>query len=261
MEHLPPLPGKNSVRVEPEGKRVTETIARVLEAAHQKYPDLLAPSEGENFTPEDVQKVQEFLLTAFPDGPENFRTHSHLQTTGRFAAAIAERTGEHNPSTLHIMGLLHDVGRLLTHPDGVNPHRYFRNDLLGDVLMKKLGLPRKFFAILQPHASYLHPERFQRLEDFSPEQRILILADICGKKKDDGSIKPFRETLHYHYESRNKLAKAKDGPWASENAATRIVTPALVDQWGQLYESMVEWLQSTYGIDIEEVCRVLDTEA
>lgn len=260
MEHLPPSE-KNSARVELEGQRVAETIERTIQVAHEKFPNLLTPSEQENFTPEDVKKVQEFLLTAFPEGSDNVRTHRHLQTTGRFAAAIAERTGEYNPSTLHVMGLLHDVGRLLTHPDGVNPHRYFRNDLLGDALMKKLGLPQKFAAILQPHASYLHPERFQRLEDFSPEQRILIIADICGKKKDDGSIQPFTETMAYHYASRNKLATAKEGPWPSENAAMRIVTPALVEQWGKLYESIVQWLQSTYGIDIEDVRKALDTQA
>lgn len=255
------LRNRLGTRVIPEGELVAETMKRVVELFQKKYQGTLV-SEASDITEEDADRVQAFLIDAFPPDGENYRTHGHLQLTGEFAAKIAERIGLKSHE-FRVLGLLHDLGRLLTHPFGVNPHRYYRNDLLGDVLMRKIGITPAMRDKLQPHASYCNPSDFSSLENFSLAQKIVMIADILGKRKDDGSIQSFEQTLQYHKDSREAFSKENPnedkGPWPSENTAKQITTPEVVDQWGRLYRALAEWLQSKYCIDIEELRNAIET--
>ncbi len=246
-----PETSRPGVRFEEEGLRVATTIERAVNVARE-YGAVPLLAEKREVTAEDARRVEDFLLSAFPPDGENYRTHSHLQLTGEFAARIAEKLG-YNPHEFRTLGLLHDAGRLLTHPEGVNPHRYFRNDGLGDVLLRKLSIPRSIREQLQPHRSYLHPEEFTSIDAFTPAQRIVIIADICGKRKDDSTIQSLEETLEYHYASRGSFSAAASGPWPSENAARKTLSTDVVKQWGKHYEDIAAWLQREYKVDITDV--------
>ncbi len=253
------IPSPEGIRCITEGQRIAKTIERVTNLFRDAYHGTLITSTNHVVDEEDAERVQMFLQEAFPEATDNFRTHSHLQTTARFAAEIA-KSANLNEHEFRILGLIHDIGRLLTHPEGVNPHRYFRNDLLGNVLLKKLKIPTAILAKLQPQRSYIHPEEFADIEKFTPEQRIVMLADICGKRKANGNIQAFTETLAYHYESRDKLAAAEKGPWPSQNTARSVATTDVVDQWGRLYVSLAAWVLSEYGIDIEKLRQKINDE-
>jgi FMN phosphatase YigB (HAD superfamily) len=253
LPNQPGIEGKpERTRVIPEGLRVQETIDRVTARAAETLGDTpLLPETGE-VTAEDADRVERFLLDAFPPDGENYRTHGHLQLTAAFAAELARRLGRSDADAFYALGLLHDVGRLLTHPEGVNPHRYHRNDRLGDALMRRLRVPQSLRAHLQPAASYTHPERYPDADAFTPEQQILMLADICGKRRDDGSVQPFGDTIAYHYASRGKLP-GTETPWSSQRRGQAVVNADVVDQWGKIYEQMAARFRGAHGIDVEEV--------
>src|SRR4051794_15704293 len=85
-----------------------------------------------SFGPGDVTQLLAFLERAAPPDHDNYRVHAHLRLVGTFARKLAVRVGL--DTFLHeCAGLLHDCGRFLT-------HRYYRNDLLADLLFKKIGL-------------------------------------------------------------------------------------------------------------------------
>src|SRR5262249_1793881 len=97
------------------------------------------------------------------------------------------------------------------------------------------------------------PEQYTNLENFTAAQRGVIFADICGKRKDDGSIQTFAETLKDNYSSRGKFKDMPESPWPSQKIAQRTLSPEVVDQWGKLYEGIADWLRSDYGVDIEQI--------
>ena len=110
--------------------------------------------EGKEIGPREVELTKSLLEELAPIDKDNFRLHKHLEDAGEFAARIGEKFGL-NPHELRIRGLFHDVGRLIT-------HRYFRNDLLGDLFLRKLGIKKSFLEKIPSLRGYIGPALLAR---------------------------------------------------------------------------------------------------
>lgn len=273
---LPPNPDVlcdiDGIRIMREGVLVYRQVERVRLIADRTLNGPLLP-EGVEIGADDVDRLERFLLDAFPPDGENYRTHGHLQLTSQVAAELAARTGR-NSHEFAVLGYLHDLGRLIADRGRINSHRYARNDLVGTSVQRMLRVPKALQDKLQPLDTYFHPERYLTADAFTEDQILVMMADLLGKRCDDASARVLigepaddkgyaaESVLAYHYASRGKLSVTQPGPWPSENAAKRVTTPDVVDQWGHLYEQGAAMLRDRYGIDVDEVqATVLAREA
>lgn len=244
----------------PEGVRVHRKIAALRRQAEDALQGPLLP-EGRELTEADADRVREFLLETFPPDGDNYRPHLHMQLTGVVAAEIASRLGR-NPHEFHAAGLLHDAGRFLNEPGKINGHRYFRNDLTEAHLHRVWKTPSSVLDKLQPNASFLWDA--PRMEDLTPDQRVVVMADILGKREDDGRIRPIGATLEYHKASRDFTAEAipprparEPGKWYSETLAKSVATPRVVEAWKQVYLDIAAWLEEQ-GVRIADVIAAIE---
>src|SRR3989338_663239 len=126
-----------SQRIHHAAKTMRERLSRVAEC------------RGE-WVDKSAEDVENALKATFPPDGENYRTCGHCLLTGAIARSIAEKLTRKNAG--------------LQEATSANPHRYFRNDLVGNHLVQAMGLPRSFREDMQPAASYVHPERYRSME-------------------------------------------------------------------------------------------------
>lgn len=204
--------------------------------------------------PEEVERARELFEGLLPINKENNRLHVHMQLTARFTRRIAEQLGMKSDN-LEALAWLHDIGRTIT-------HRLFRNDLLGDLLLKKLGIWEDFLKQMRPLADYLGPaatRKVRTLEDISPEERVLQIADFVGKRNAAGEIASFDEMMEYHRQSRKRYEDftGLKQVWPSELYASHDMLPSeddpgVIEQGAKIYKGIRDWLKEQ-GVDIEEL--------
>lgn len=92
-----------------------------------------------SFTPDDIQAISAFYTEAAEISSEIFNpsTQTHLLLTGRycrlFGGHFNEKGYNFNLDELEALGLLHDIGRTFS-------HRQHRNDLIGDLILRRSGV-------------------------------------------------------------------------------------------------------------------------
>lgn len=211
-------------------------------AALRNMNAILARAEGRDFSAMDTGEIVRTLVPA--DG-ENYRALTHIHTAARFGRALAERLGM-NVEDIESAAWLHDAGRF------ANVHRYFRNDRVGDLLLRKLDLRARVENLLQPDRTFTHPAEFPSSDVFSDEQKAVILADIAGRMNDEGRFVDFEDTMVRH---RNSRAPAViDTPWPSERAGLTPLTDEVIVQWEDIYRQVRAWAAGK-GADIDEIKR------
>lgn len=230
-----------------------EKVDRFINIGKPIIKDSNLTKESVELTDNDVAIAQKLIETISPIDNNNQRLHAHLQLTAKFAREIGtelklqdpEKYADLNLSELEILGLFHDIGRLFT-------HRWLRNDLVGEHYLKKLNIRQNLLNNLPNEKTYLNKYKNKDpiLKEMSLTQRIIEIADICGKRKPDGGISTFEETMNYHYESRKNYQNViKQKPlWPSE----RKLNSELIDVSGQVYEEIFHDFK-TLGVDLEEV--------
>lgn len=201
-------------------------------------------------TDNDVKITNKFIenISSIED---NQRLYKHLQLVSKFAKKIGTELKLQDPEKyndlklpeLEILGLFHDTGRFFT-------HRWLRNDLVGKHFLKKIGIKQSLIDNLPDEREYLDKNKDSIIEEMSLTQKIIEIADICGKRKDDGGISTFEETMNYHYNSRKNYQDVikQKSIWPSEKK----LNPDLIDISGQVYEKIYDDFK-TLGIDLEEI--------
>lgn len=214
-------------------------------------------NEASELTDADVEVTRNLLQAIAPKSAENAGLYAHLELTTRFARKIGEELKAKDPakyqdlnlSELEILGLLHDVGRFFT-------HRWLRNELVEMVFLTKLGIKPMLIANIPNELRYLNkdPNNTEALNSTFAEMplmhRIIEMADFYGKRKPDGGINTFDETMEYHFLSRENYQKRSGlAPiWASE----RKLNQNLIDFNGKIYPKLRDYFGSL-GVNIDKI--------
>lgn len=219
--------------------------------------------EGTPLGQREVEIARNLIQTIVPVDIANFRVHAHLQLTAKFARQITEsllkkdpqKYKDLSPNQIEILALFHDIGRFIT-------HRFYRTDLVGTSLLKVMGIREDLMDNTPSIRHYFHspldpkrPEDVQKAEDeLSIEQKILQMADICGKRiiNDEGAmigILTFEQVMEYHRDSRKKFDDIKRMTlWPSE----RQIDEKLIALTEQIYRKTKTWLKD-HGVDVEDI--------
>lgn len=241
--------------IKSEGRFTREKIDEMVRRGKPLLEGSGLVDEEREIGPREVELGKELLETIAPIDKNNFRLHDHLRLTCTFARKIAERLGL-NPNEFEVRGLFHDIGRFVT-------HRYFRNDLLGDLLLRELGVKKSFLAKMPSLRGYVGPMPiiYKSIEDLSVEQRIIDIADLCAKRKDDGDIRTFDEVMEYHRSSRSRYEDLTGlaATWPTEKYAFSHMLPdeqsgekGIIERSAEIYEGIKDWLAGQ-GIDVNEI--------
>jgi HD-GYP domain-containing protein (c-di-GMP phosphodiesterase class II) len=207
-------------------------------------------------TDSDVEVAQKLLQTIAPVDIGNYRLHDHLQLVSKFAVKIGEGLKQLDPqkyanlnlSELEVLGLLHDIGRTFN-------HRWYRNDLIGKLFLKKIGIKSDLIENFPDWRTSFDKTNSQAnvdsfCNDMSLTQQIIEIADFCGKRKNDGGINTFDETMSYHYNSRNNYEAMtnQSAIWPSEKK----LNPKLVDFSAEIYKKIYNNFQNL-GVNFEAI--------
>lgn len=235
--------------IQPEGRAQTHAVERFVDIGTDLFKNSnLIRSEG-TIGQADVVIARQFIQTIAPVTIENYRTHAHLQLTANVARTLGKKLQEKNPSQyadlnldeLEILGLFHDMGRLIT-------HRFNRNELLERLILIQIGI-REDIIKQNPNASFFtkkDPNNTDQIDEavksLSPSARILILADLLGKRTEAGGILTFEQVMQYHEESRRNYETTigLEATWPSEQK----LTPEFIDFTEKVYRRLYEWVQA-----------------
>jgi FMN phosphatase YigB (HAD superfamily) len=231
VESYPIAQVRPGIHIHTDALKTAHTINRVLERASSVDDHLW------------TMDPKEMLRRIAPADGENYRPLGHCLATGRFARYFAEKLGL-DADLAERAGIMHDAGRW------VNVHRYHRNDVVGNLLLRRLGLHAQVEEVLQPSSASVLPENYRFIDTFTPMQRITILADICGRPTDSGDLLPFEKTIERHFATR--VEGSFETPWPSERVARSVLTDDVVQQWGRIYMNLAYWM-AEQGVDIEQV--------
>lgn len=197
----------------------------------------------------------------------------HVIIAPELGKRIAEKLSgklDVNPAEVEMLLWLHDIGRLVT------PSTYFRNDLIGDRLLLKAGIPRSIVDNLPPIGNILikadelqlteSQTRFEEpftpeqeaiakeyFESLTPSQRVIFFADNLGKRDERGLFD--LDSLYSYLKGYDALYD-QTSPWASVERATakrRATLPLVL----YIIQKTVEWFHQN-GVDVEEIMTGLE---
>lgn len=252
-------------------KEITEKGKLILEGSNIVNP-------GAEITNRDLKVLRNFYTAVAPT-PESwpqtgsnwsaeFGPWEHLQLTGIAARVIAEklqaavknvtsneveRIKSLNPDEMEALGLLHDLGRLVTHD-------MYRSDVVSDMLFKRLGiredLKMKLHSIDFFYGRWKGTENKMTFVDdssqISIEQRIMKMADTLGKRvRTSGEVRTVDNFLAGHAAWVEGYGGRPPKKWGTERKFRRIIDQyAAADK--QIVISISDWL-SSYEVDVDKV--------
>lgn len=213
------------------------------------------------WTKGDVITTKEFLIKiAQYAHPKVFPNYfEHLIVTMAYAKKIAQQTGELDPHEAQSLALLHDVGRLIA------PHRYLRNDLVGDLILRKAGLRREFLQKFPPLLEILGVRgHLESLDDMTKVQRITDLIDNMGKREATGELRDIPSFIGYT-SIQPALYSAEGKIWPSERRGLKALADAPEGEGkrnlaNELLVSEIRWLWKTYGINFDRLRAAVNQE-
>lgn len=220
----------------------------------QLFVDNLADSaliKDRPFTQEDVRTARRTMLIIAPFAhPRVFPNYwEHIVYSSILARHIAEGVGfegltPYEAETLQFIG---DDGSI------VIPHRYYRKNIVNELMDKKIGIRRALVTKQPPIPEILgRRKKVQTIEDMTLPQIILDLADNLGKLNPDGTSFSLSQMKRYD----ESQARRYTGVFPSE----RFGLGALADKGKQKFAidlifAEIDILRSKFGLDIEEFCR------
>jgi HD-GYP domain-containing protein (c-di-GMP phosphodiesterase class II) len=236
-----------------------QEIAKAVALGRPLLADTNLVREGAPIGPHEVVAVRKLIQTIAPVNIETSRLYAHVHLTAKVAHKIGQQLIQKHPwlypnlnlDELKVLGLFHDLGRFFT-------HAWLRNELIGSHLLKKLGVREDIIRKIPSGKTYAKKDPnnqeqiYQVLQDLSIEEKIIVMADICSKRKADGGISTFDEVMQYHETSR-KNYQAVTGP-QSLYPSQRLLTLDVIDFSGKVYRELYTFFDSL-GVNLEEIRR------
>jgi len=214
--------------------------------------------QDRDFTQEDVAKVKEFFEASKPFAHPNVWPvyWEHIELAGRYARIFGEKLQDKgipiNPYELEVLGMIHDIGRL------VSPHRLLRTNLVGDSLLKKLGMRKDLMDKQVPEARLFgRGEEITSPNQLTLEQQVLMLADNLGRKVEDGSLIKFEQIVDL---TDQQIKRYPGEVFASERFGKKRLAQVSTKEFQMLDMIKQSW-QTRYGISIGEIREEVATTA
>lgn len=205
------------------------------------------------FDSSDVTQVRLFLTSAAPyTGKKLFPNYwEHILLTSVYAKILAERVGAIDPYQSEVVGLLHDVGRLVV------PHRYGRNDAVGKVFLTRAHVRLGIVDSIAPLDRILGMQRSIRgVEDLTLEQRINHIADNLGRRDANGVLLTVEGILQL-----SSGRRYTNPIWPSEKNALDYLNREGREEWAnQLVCNEALYFMIQNGVDFDEVKEAVDAE-
>lgn len=229
------------------------------------------PITPKTISPEQVSLAKRFLTegakTVNPEVWASYWDHVILapELGKRIAQRLAVTDSKINPNEVEFLLWVHDIGRLVT------PGAYFRNDLIGERLLREAGMSQGIIDELSSTGNLmakademeLNEDQLSFKESFNPDQakfaqeyfdsltpvqRIVNLADNLGKRQED-EIFDVEKFLSYlksqegRYDQESHFASIH---WAIPRRRAGAVLQAYT------VEKTVAWLKDS-GVNVSEV--------
>lgn len=136
---------------------------------------------------QDIDTIKKFFVDAAPYAhPRVYPNYwEHLLLSSIYSRVFSAQRSDANisPIEAEAIGLLHDLGRLIV------PHRYYRNDIVENLIFRDLGTRNEFLSKIPPMSRILgRTNPVGGIGDLSDAQRIIDVGDNLGKRKPDGSF-------------------------------------------------------------------------
>lgn len=195
----------------------------------------------------DIATIKKFLVDAAPYAhPKVYPNYwEHLSLSGIYGRIFSAQIpdADISPVEAEAIGLLHDLGRLIV------PHRYYRNDIVENLIFKDLGIRNEFLSKTPPMARILgRASLVKGIGDLSGAQRIIDVADNLGKRKPDGSFFGIEDITPY---ASGQSERYKDVVFPSERWGIH-----QLDEGGRqlfangLLQDEIEWMKDR-GVDFD----------
>jgi hypothetical protein len=224
-------------------------LAKLVEIGRPIFEQTALVQKRE-FKEEDVSKVWEFFERSKPFiHPKLWPLYwDHVDLAGSYARIFGEQLQSKgvpvNPFELEALGVLHDIGRL------ISPHRYLRTTLVGESLLKRLGVREDLRDKQVPEMRLFgRGEDITSANQLTIEQQILWLADNLGRKAEDGDLIRF-EQLGDIIDQQVQLYTGE--VFRSERFGKKRLVETQKKEL-QLLDEIRQTLQVQYRIDIDEV--------
>ncbi len=240
-----------------DGKQTAGKMIELVTVGRPIVKESNLVKEAQPIGDREITAVRELIESVSPIDIHNYQLHQHLQLTGKFARKIGQTLKNAHPhkydnlnlDELEILGLLHDFGRFTT-------HRFLRNDAIGKIELREMGIRQDLLQKLPSLNIYLNkdPNNQEQItavfDGLSVEQKIIELADICGKRKPDGGIRLFEEVMNYHKQSRShyQALTGVEEIWISEKSKDE----NFIAFSEKVYRKIQKWL-SEEGTDTKNI--------
>ena len=203
-----------------------------------------------DFTEEDVAKVKEFFETSKPFIHSNVWPvyWEHIELAGQYARIFGEKLKTKgalvNPYELEALGMIHDIGRL------ISPHRFYRTNLVGESLLKRLGVREGLLSKQVPEAQLFgRGGNVTSATQLTIEQQVLMLADNLGRRVEDGSLIRFEQISNLNDQ---QVKRYQGEVFASERFGKKGLVQFSKKEL-HLLDEIKKTLQAHYGISIDDV--------
>ena len=203
-----------------------------------------------DFTEEDVAKIKEFFESSKPlIHPNVWPSYwEHIDLVAMYARIFSKKLQDKgvsvNPYELEALGLIHDIGRI------ISPHRFYRTNLVGEALLKRLGVREDLRNKQVPEAQLFgRGGSLTSTSQLTIEQQVLILADNLGRKVKNGSLIRFEQIGGL---TSQQVEQYQGEVFPSERFGKQRLVQASKKEL-QLLDEIKQTLQSRYGISIDEV--------
>lgn len=204
-----------------------------------------------SFSSADVGLVRQAMLQAAPFAhPKVFPSYwEHILYSSITARYIAGRirSDQLQPYEAEILQLLEDVGSL------IEPHHYFRKNVINSLLYKNIGIRPDLTAKHPPIPEILgRGQAVNTIDALTLPQIILDLVDNIGKLNADGT--PFSISQMRKYDE-TQPGRYTGGIFASERFGRRALTEGGKQKLAiDLVFGEIELLKAK-GVDIEQICQ------
>lgn len=200
----------------------------------------------------DVDSTRDFLVKIAP--LSNHRIHAgpgfaqHLLLASIYHRRLAEKIAFPgiSPKEAGVIGLLHDVGRIID-PD------YFTNDIITEIMLRGIGTHPQFLDKFYPLARILgRTPRVEKLEDLTIPQRIDDVGDNMAKLKD-GEMFTVEQMVAYCESTAGGRYQYVDFDRPSKRWGLKAMEIGRAQLAAQITVDGIRWMENEFGIDFAQL--------